>query len=131
MWTLDNLPADYRYASDLEASGHEGLKDVIRVRVRFAVETFINDKGKIDARSIPVYHYAVPAAFPVYFYREHNCIDEFGEHTDHRDCDIIFGQMDGYGERDYDPMDYIPYGTPDEWIPDNPDDNGMRMSDFI
>jgi hypothetical protein len=29
------------------------------------------------------------------------------------------------------PIDDIPWGTPDSWIPDNPDENGMRMSDFI
>lgn len=32
---------------------------------------------------------------------------------------------------DIDPMDDIPWGTPDSWIPDNPDENGMRQSDFI
>lgn len=39
--------------------------------------------------------------------------------------------FDDEPEDTYDPMDDIPWGTPDEWIPDNPDENGMRMSDFI
>lgn len=34
-------------------------------------------------------------------------------------------------EEDPDPLADIPWGTPDEWIPDNPDENGMRQSDFI
>lgn len=31
----------------------------------------------------------------------------------------------------HDPMDDIPPGTPDSWIPDNPNSDGFRRSDFI
>jgi hypothetical protein len=30
-----------------------------------------------------------------------------------------------------DPIDDVPWWTPSEWIPDNPDENGMRDSDFV
>lgn len=30
-----------------------------------------------------------------------------------------------------DPMDDIPFGTPDSWIPDNPNEDGFTRGDFI
>lgn len=35
------------------------------------------------------------------------------------------------GSYTVDPMDDIPAGTPDSWIPDNPNEDGFRQSDFI
>ena len=29
------------------------------------------------------------------------------------------------------PMEDIPWGTPDEWIPDNPNEDGLTMRDFL
>lgn len=51
---------------------------------------------------------------------------------DHESGDCAVDDYDEEGDAGpYSPLDDIPWGTPDEWIPDNPDDNGMRMSDFI
>lgn len=59
------------------------------------------------------------------------CEWEFGAHDEHKDCAWMMAQMeDPTGGFDFTYYD-IPAGTPDSWIPDNPDDNGMRMSDFI
>lgn len=63
---------------------------------------------------------------------EFACDIEFGphEHDEDMQCEytaILMQQPDPF----HDPMDDIPWGTPDSWIPDNPDENGMRMSDFI
>jgi hypothetical protein len=35
------------------------------------------------------------------------------------------------GYQYFDPMDDIPWGTPDSWIPDNPNEDGFRLSDFV
>ena len=56
------------------------------------------------------------------------CEWEFGAHDKHDECEWIMAQMDG---SDFDPMDDIPYGTPDSWIPDNPNEDGFCQSDFI
>lgn len=63
-----------------------------------------------------------------------DCQSEFGEH-EHADeneaaeCQRIIDTMvNGY---DFDPMDDIPWGTPDSWIPDNPNEDGFRLSDFV
>jgi hypothetical protein len=61
-------------------------------------------------------------------------IDHENEHGIYLDPDTGEMYCDGiedYRPATFDPMDDIPWGTPDSWIPDNPDENGMRMSDFI
>lgn len=137
MWKIDTLPADYRWLSPVEdAVAPDGLPDVIQVKANVEWISFINDEGKADVRAEQRYAYAIPAMFPVMVEIADNgtvydCIAEFDEHTEHKDCLWIIQQMrDPFGDFDFTYYD-IPSGTPDSWIPDNPDDNGMRMSDFI
>ena len=59
------------------------------------------------------------------------CDAEFGighSHDVHECARIIDVMENGYG---YDPMQNIPWGTPDSWIPDNPNSDGFRQSDFV
>lgn len=64
---------------------------------------------------------------------EFACDAEFGphEHDPDMECEQTALEIQNSTAWNYDPMDDIPWGTPDSWIPDNPDENGMRMSDFI
>jgi len=59
------------------------------------------------------------------------CDLEFGPHEHDKDMGCEWIAIEMQHSSSYDPMDDIPWGTPDSWIPDNPDENGMRMSDFI
>lgn len=57
------------------------------------------------------------------------CDVEFGEHEhDDVECARILHDM---SPDPFDPMDDIPWGTPDSWIPDNPNEDGFTQSDFI
>lgn len=59
------------------------------------------------------------------------CDLEFGTHDhDDEECARLLDAMKVGTDR-YDPMDDIPAGTPDEWIPDNPNEDGFRQADFI
>ena len=59
------------------------------------------------------------------------CDLEFGPHEHDEDMQCEYIAISMRTPDHYDPMDDIPWGTPDSWISDNPDENGMRMSDFI
>jgi len=58
------------------------------------------------------------------------CDVEFGTHDhDDEECARLLQAMSiGVGRY---PLDDVPAGTPESWIPDNPDEDGYRQSDFI
>jgi hypothetical protein len=64
------------------------------------------------------------------YIRPWDCMIEFGMSHDHdpEECERIMADM---SSDSYDPMDDIPWGTPDSWIPDNPNEDGFCQSDFI
>lgn len=49
----------------------------------------------------------------------------------HVDCMNCDDGPDHYADYVPDPLDTIPAGTPDSWIPDNPNEDGFCLSDFI
>lgn len=64
-------------------------------------------------------------------YTTDDCALEFGEHgDDHAECATVLWLMI-HGDDGWDPRDDIPWGTPDSWIPDNPNSDGFRQADFV
>lgn len=59
------------------------------------------------------------------------CDEEFGEDHDHDDAECARMLDEMCGAYDVDWVDMIPAGTPDAWIPDNPNEDGFCQSDFI
>lgn len=98
----------------------ERLREEIRYRVAMATEQAEANFEEFASRIGVLLGTAPAAALP--------CIEEFGEHDEHGDCERMLDAMNGY---DVNPMDNIPAGTPDDWIPDNPNEDGFRMRDFI